>query len=192
MVKGIKIIKYFIYYLVGNTIFRYKYDKKYLTSRWFYSKWHGIGAQGWEWVLKEISLGKLRQGRKVVWPSSPLCTIVGEGNIYFDPDDLNNFQSPGCYFQCAGDIILGRGTYIGPNVGIITSNHDISDLNKHLAPQNVVIGENCWIGMNSVILPGVRLGNRTIVGAGSIVTKSFLEGNCIIAGNPAKIIKKWV
>ena len=45
--------------------------------------------------------------------------------------------------------------------------------------------------MNSVILPGVTLGNHTIVGAGSIVTKSFSEGNCIIAGNPAKKIRDF-
>ena len=44
--------------------------------------------------------------------------------------------------------------------------------------------------MNSIILPGVKLGDKTIVGAGSIVTKSFEEGNCVIVGNPAKIIKK--
>ena len=43
--------------------------------------------------------------------------------------------------------------------------------------------------MNSVILPGVVLGEKTIVGAGSVVTKSFLEGYCVIAGNPAKKIK---
>ncbi len=54
---------------------------------------------------------------------------------------------------------------------------------------DVNIGEKCWIGMNSVILPGVTLGTNTIVGADSIVTKSFPEGFCVIAGNPAKIIK---
>ena len=44
--------------------------------------------------------------------------------------------------------------------------------------------------MNSVILPEVTLGDYTIVGAGSIVTKSFTKGNCVIAGNPAKVIKE--
>ena len=43
--------------------------------------------------------------------------------------------------------------------------------------------------MNTVILPGVSLGDHTIVGAGSVVTKSFQEGNCVIAGNPAKVIR---
>ena len=56
--------------------------------------------------------------------------------------------------------------------------------------KNVVIGTNSWIGMNSVILPGVKLGEKTVVGAGSVVTKSFEEGNIVIAGNPARVIKK--
>jgi len=55
---------------------------------------------------------------------------------------------------------------------------------------DVYIGDYCWIGANAVILLGVHLGPHTIVGAGSIVTKSFPEGYCVIAGNPAKIIKK--
>ncbi|MBO8759626.1 type 8 capsular polysaccharide synthesis protein Cap8J, partial [Staphylococcus aureus] len=56
--------------------------------------------------------------------------------------------------------------------------------------EDVKIGNYSWIGMNSVILPGVELGEHTIVGAGSVVTKSFPEGNVVIGGNPAKIIKK--
>ena len=59
-----------------------------------------------------------------------------------------------------------------------------------MSPEDIVLGEQCWIGMNSVILPGVKLGIHTIVGAGSVVTKSFEDGFCIIAGNPAKIIRK--
>ena len=48
----------------------------------------------------------------------------------------------------------------------------------------------CWIGMNSVILPGVVLGDSTIVGAGSVVTKSFVEGRQVIVGSPARVVKK--
>lgn len=56
--------------------------------------------------------------------------------------------------------------------------------------KDVIIGKKCWIGMNAIILPGVKLGDNTIVGAGSVVTKSFPDGNLVIAGNPAKIINK--
>ncbi|WP_259756635.1 acyltransferase [Pseudomonas sp. GCEP-101] len=104
---------------------------------------------------------------------------------------MNNFQSPGTYFQnFKGHIHIGKGSYIAPNVGIITSNHDLMDLDKHSISEDVVIGRKCWIGMNSVILPGVELGDATIVAAGSVVTKSFKEGNIVIGGCPAKEIKK--
>jgi acetyltransferase-like isoleucine patch superfamily enzyme len=56
--------------------------------------------------------------------------------------------------------------------------------------KDVIIGKKCWIGMNAIILPGVQLGDNTIVGAGSVVTKPFPDGNILIAGNPAKIIKR--
>lgn len=55
--------------------------------------------------------------------------------------------------------------------------------------KKVVIGDKSWIGMNSLILPGVILGSNTIVGGGSVVTKSFPQGHCVIAGNPAKLLK---
>lgn len=52
----------------------------------------------------------------------------------------------------------------------------------------IKIGDNCFIGQNSLILPGVEIGNNVIVAAGSVVTKSFIQEEIIIAGNPAKII----
>ena len=52
----------------------------------------------------------------------------------------------------------------------------------------VSIGNNCWLGGNAVILPGVHLGNNVIVGGGAVVTKSFGD-NVVIAGNPAQVIK---
>lgn len=85
--------------------------------------------------------------------------------------------------------MIGRGTYIGPNVGLITANHDPEDLDRHKPGRDVIIGEHCWIGMNAVILPGCVLGPQTIVGTGPVVTKSFPLGHCYITGVPARLAR---
>ena len=127
--------------------------------------------------------------RGAPWPMSPTTHVSCYENLIFDPLDLHNLSSPGCYFQnFAATISIGSGSYIGPNVGIITANHDPTDLRDHTEGQPVVIGSNCWVGMNSVILPGVTLGDGIIVGAGSVVTKSFSSPG-VIAGNPARFVK---
>ncbi|MEN6612824.1 MAG: acyltransferase [Armatimonadota bacterium] len=128
--------------------------------------------------------------RHVPWPVSPCIMVAYPRNIEFHPDDINNFQTIGCYFRASeAKIKIGRGSYIAPGVGIITANHDIDRLECSAPGQEVVIGERCWIGMNSIILPGVTLGPHTIVGAGAVVTGSFPEGHCVIAGVPAKQVK---
>jgi acetyltransferase-like isoleucine patch superfamily enzyme len=96
---------------------------------------------------------------------------------------------PGCYIQAINGVHIGDYTQIAANVGLISSNHDIKDNRKHLPAGPIKIGRYCWIGMNAVILPEVTLGDFTIVGAGTVVTKSFPEGYCVIAGNPARKIK---
>jgi len=99
-------------------------------------------------------------------------------------------DSPGVYINANNGIYIGDYTNIGPNVGIVSSNHDFvnNDLQVQEAP--VHIGRFCWMGMGAVILPGVTLGDFTIVGAGAVVTKSFPGGYCVIGGNPARIIKQ--
>lgn len=126
--------------------------------------------------------------RFVYWPVHFTSTITNYKNIYAGIDTSPGY-SPGCYIQGLGRVYIGDYTQIASNVGIISSNHDITDSRVHDISE-VNIGKYCWIGMNSIVLPGVQLGNFTIVGAGSVVTKSFEDGYCVIAGNPAKIIKK--
>jgi acetyltransferase-like isoleucine patch superfamily enzyme len=97
--------------------------------------------------------------------------------------------SPGCYVQGLGKVYIGEYTMIAANVGIISANHDVYDHRKH-SPGEVRLGKYCWIGMNSTILPGSNLGDFTVVAAGSVVNKPFLEGHCVIAGAPAQVIRK--
>ena len=126
--------------------------------------------------------------RDAYWPVHFTSTVRGVQNIYAGIATCPGL-SPGCYIQGFGKIYIGDYTQIGPNVGIISSNHNPYDNREHLEAKAVRIGEYCWIGMNAVVLPGVELGDFTVVGAGAVVTKSFPEGHCVIAGNPARMIQ---
>jgi acetyltransferase-like isoleucine patch superfamily enzyme len=189
IIKGIKGGWYFAW---GNLFSFFIYDRKFIQGKYFTGKMHGICAIGWQWVVTDC-MARILLGinRGIPFPVSPRINIVNPQNIIFNTEDLNNFQGVGNYYQALGNskIVIGKGSWIAPNVGLITTNHDINNPDMHVESKNIILGEKCWIGMNSVILPGVTLGPNTTVGAGSVVTKSFPEGKCVIAGNPARKIK---
>ena len=120
------------------------------------------------------------------WPKEKTCLVTHPRKIYVGKQSI--VGRPGCYFGGLGTIHFGDYVRMGPNVGILSSNHDLYNRDINI-PEPVVIGDYCWIGMNSLIMPGVTLGPSTIVGGGSVVTHSFPDGYVVIAGNPAKIIK---
>lgn len=130
----------------------------------------------------------LRQNSNVTWAIHYTSTIKNPGNIKKGKNVFPG-DSPGNYIQAFNGIEIGDYTNIGPNVGIISSNHDLIDNSINVKANPIKIGKFCWIGMNAVILPEVVLGDFTIVGAGAVVTKSFPEGYCVIAGNPARLIR---
>lgn len=89
-------------------------------------------------------------------------------------------------------ITIGEHCYFGPNVGLYTPIHPLDSVKRNAdvelgAP--ITIGNSCWFGGRVTVLPGVTLGNNVVVGAGSVVTKSFGD-NVVIAGNPARVIKQ--
>ena len=100
----------------------------------------------------------------------------------------NSFLLSGnCYIQGGNGIEFGEGTLFAPGVKIISANHSLKDYSKWEKDTPIKIGKFCWIGANAVILPGVILGDYTVVGAGSVVTRSF-PSYVIVGGSPAKII----
>jgi maltose O-acetyltransferase len=88
-----------------------------------------------------------------------------------------------------GGLTIGSGTIISNNVSITTVTHSLDPENRldgiYLP---TVIGKNVWIGMGAIILPGITIGDHSIVGAGSIVTKS-IPPMSVFAGTPAKFLK---
>jgi acetyltransferase-like isoleucine patch superfamily enzyme len=142
---------------------------------------------------KIISMGILQKiigfNRATPWPVHFTSSVSGYQNIIREKGASLPGYSPNCYIQAASKIYIGSNTRIGPSVKLISQNHNIYDIDKHIDAKPIKIGQNCWISANAVILPEVELGDYTVVGAGSVVTKSFKDGYCVIGGVPAKIIK---
>ena len=93
-----------------------------------------------------------------------------------------------------GNTFIGEHTMMGPNVRIYTQNHRFDKEKRKFDGYEykpVRIGKHCWIGDGAIILPGVTIGDGCIIGAGSVVTKSFGD-YVLIAGNPAVVKKKLI
>lgn len=97
-------------------------------------------------------------------------------------------RSGNCYIQGLNGIVLEDDVLFAPGVKIISSNHGFQNHKEIVKSLPIKIGSRTWLGANVVILPGVTIGKNCVVGAGSVVTKSF-ENNVVIAGSPAKVIK---
>lgn len=131
----------------------------------------------------------LRQNKNVKWAIHYTSTVLHPENIVCGKNVYPG-DSPGNYIYAYNGIFIGDYTNLGPNVGLISANHDPIDNSKQIKAEPIRIGNFCWIGMNAVVLPSVTLGDFTIVGAGSVVTKSFTDGYCVVAGNPAVVVKQ--
>ncbi len=102
----------------------------------------------------------------------------------------NVFINHGCSFLDLGGITIDDDVLIGPKVNLITENHPVDpNARKHLDLKSIHIKRNVWIGAGATILPGVIIGENSIVAAGAVVTKD-VPANVIVGGVPAKLIKE--
>lgn len=127
-------------------------------------------------------------GREVdssLWLIPPFYTDFGR-NIHFGK---NVFVNSACTFMDRGGIYIDDEVFIGPKVNLITINHDINPFNRNTTIcKPIHIEKRVWIGVAATILPGVRIGENSIIGANAAVTKD-VPSNTIVGGNPAKVIK---
>lgn len=138
-----------------------------------------------ERILKEI-VGTYGEGLFVI---PPISANNGLNNVHVGKNVVINFNAN---FVDDGDIIIGDDCMIGPNVSIVTAMHPVSPkLRVHKIQYNkpVHLGKNVWVGAGAIILPGVTIGDNSIVGAGSVVTHD-VEENSIVVGSPARVLRK--
>lgn len=128
---------------------------------------------------------------------------IGE-NCYIEPPFHSNFGGKHCHFgkgvyanfnlTAVDDthIFVGDYTMIGPNVTLASAGHPVYPPLREQGYQYnlpVKIGKNCWLGAGVIVLPGVTIGDNTVVGAGSVVTKD-LPANVVAVGNPCHILRE--
>lgn len=155
---------------------------------WYVSRGCGLGVVLLSYLVSRI-FGVSRFCPYLVNYAS---RVQGNGfSVKGDPESvkLSLAVSAGCFFAAGNGIEVGEGTIWSHNVVMTTGGHDFKDFSVDDTPWPIKIGKKCWIGANVTILPGVVLGDSTIVGANSVVTKSFPEGGVVVAGVPAKVIK---
>ncbi|KAK1752841.1 galactoside O-acetyltransferase [Echria macrotheca] len=124
------------------------------------------------------------------WVDGPIKMDYGF-NVKFGTNVYCNFNST---WLDTCQITVGSRTLIGPNCSFFSATHPIDPAIRNgtkgpEAGKPINIGEDCWFGGNCIVLPGVTIGKGVVIGAGSVVTKNVPD-YVVVAGNPAKVIKK--
>lgn len=119
----------------------------------------------------------------------PLQANWAGRNVHFGKSIYANF---GLTLVDDTDIYVGDYTMFGPNVVIATAGHPILPELRAKAYQynsSVHIGKNCWLGAGVLVMPGISIGDNSVIGAGSVVTKD-IPANVIAVGNPARVLRE--
>ncbi|MCR4818686.1 MAG: sugar O-acetyltransferase [Fretibacterium sp.] len=104
----------------------------------------------------------------------------------------NFFANYNCTILDVGKVIIGDNCQLAPNVSIYTAGHPIHPASRNTLFEygaEVIIGNNVWIGGNTVVCPGVRIGDNVVIGAGSVVTHDIPDWT-VAAGNPCRVIRE--
>ena len=137
---------------------------------------------------EDIMRRLFRSVGKGVWIEPDFRCEFGK-NIVIGDDVYINF---GCIMLDCGLISIGSGTLIGPNVGLFSGNHSLDPDEREagaLIPKPITIGRRVWLCGNVTVTPGVTIGDDSVIGAGSVVTRDIPSG-VLAAGNPCRVLRE--
>lgn len=135
-------------------------------------------------ILKEL----IPNSGDNLWLQPPFYCDYGT-NIFVGNGVFFNFN---CVVLDVAHVQIGHRTKMGPNVQLYTATHPINYKERATGLESgkaIAIGEDVWIGGGAIILPGVTIGDRTVIGSGSVVTKD-IPSDVFAAGNPCKVIRE--
>ena len=142
-------------------------------------------SRGWGFKRFMLKLAGAKIGRNVKISSS--LKVYGAGTLEVGDNTWIGYQT---LIVASSSVVIGANCDIAPRVYIGTGTHLIDVNSDHIAAKDismdVCIGNGCWLCTNSVILPGVKIGKKSVVAAGAVVTKTFNDNNILIAGVPAE------
>jgi acetyltransferase-like isoleucine patch superfamily enzyme len=163
-----------------------KYEKLFSWLRFFYPDAKGISYLFLLYYL--VPQKVFRVNGRVPWPVHFTSRVLYHKRIH-----VGNRSAPGinanCYVQGRCGITIGHNFRMGPGSGLISANHVLSDYDTWEQTNPLTIGDNVWIGMNTVVLPGITIGSNVVIGANSVVDKTIPD-NSLVLGNPCKVIKE--
>lgn len=134
-------------------------------------------------ILREL-LGSLGEGaviRPPFWCDYGYQIHIGRGT----------FINYGAVFLDVARVTIGEDAQVGPNVQFLTATHPVDPATRRAkweSARPITIADNVWLGGGAIILPGVSVGENTVVGAGAVVTKD-LPANVVAVGNPARVVR---
>ena len=153
--------------------------------RLFYTKSKGVGVIYLMFFF--IPQKIFRINGFVKWPVHFTSRINNVKKIKVGNRSCPGMNS-GCYIQAKNGIVIGDNLRMGPNVGLISANHSISDYDAWEIAPPIELGNNVWLGMGVVVLPGVRIGDNVVIASNSVVNKD-IPPNVIAGGIPCRVIK---
>lgn len=177
--------------MLAGEIYDANYDKDLLKERvdaknkcFKFNKTKPTSIKKREKIIKDI----LGISKSNVWIESDFWCDYG----YNITVGENFYANHNLVILDAAKVTFGDNVFIGPNCGFYTAGHplDYERRNQGLEyAKPIKVGNNVWFGGNVCVLPGVTIGDNVVIGAGSVVNKD-VPCDCVVAGNPAKVIKK--